>query len=211
MLTEAGYWISVARTAAEVTEELTRGGIDILVVDADEAGESEILRTARKQTDLPIIALVGSAAGDAVVAAFDVGADDCAVWPDVSSDSGNVRELTRRHGALLKRARPRSPSATTEAVAGPGGLLMRPLAHEVSVSGVDLDLTPKEYGVLRLLLERRGEVLTTDAISQALWGYETFGARNFVEAHVSRLRHKLRLTGAPDLITTVQGVGYKVR
>ena len=79
------------------------------------------------------------------------------------------------------------------------------------MAGKDLDLTPKEFGVLQLLLERRRDVLTADAISEALWGHETFGARNFVEAHVSRLRHKLRDAGARDVITTVRGVGYKIR
>ena len=84
-------------------------------------------------------------------------------------------------------------------------------AHEVSVSGVKPQLTPKEFAVLRLMLERRGEVLTTDAISTQIWGYETFGSRNFVEAHISRLRKKLCDTGAVDVISTVRGVGYVIR
>ncbi len=209
LLTEAGYWISIARSSSEIGDELARGNIDVLLVDGSD-GAAGLLPTIRRQTDLPIIALVPTSAGDAAVAAFDAGADDCAAWPDGSSDSGNVRELTRRLEALLRRAGPRSGEGG-EVIAGPARLLLRPRAHEASVAGTDLELTPKEFAVLRLLLERRGEVLTADVISETLWGHETFGARNFVEAHVSRLRHKLRDAGAPDVITTVRGVGYKIR
>jgi DNA-binding response OmpR family regulator len=209
LLTEAGYWINVARSSDEVTEELSRGQIDVLLVDTSEA-EGELLRDVRRQTDRPLIALVAPGATDAAVAAFDVGADDCAIWPDGSTDNGSVRELTRRLEAVLRRAGPRQGDGG-EVIAGPASLVLRPRAHEASVSGTNLELTPKEFAVLRLLLERRGEVLTADGISEALWGHETFGARNFVEAHVSRLRHKLRAAGAPDVITTVRGVGYKIR
>ena len=79
------------------------------------------------------------------------------------------------------------------------------------VADVDVPVTPKEFDLLRLLLERRGEVLTTDAISQAVWGCETMGSRNFVEAHISRLRSKLGTVGAGEVIETVRGVGYVIR
>ena len=65
--------------------------------------------------------------------------------------------------------------------------------------------------MLRLMLERRGEVLETDTISTQIWGYETFGSRNFVEAHISRLRAKLLQAGADGVITTVRGIGYVIR
>lgn len=84
-------------------------------------------------------------------------------------------------------------------------------AHEARVEDRLLDLTPKEFAVLQLMLERRGEVLKTDAISSEIWGYETFGSRNFVEAHISRLRAKLLGAGADRVISTVRGIGYVVR
>ena len=84
-------------------------------------------------------------------------------------------------------------------------------AHEAFVDGQALDLTPKEFQVLEYLLRHRGEVLSSDALSVVIWGYETLGSRNFVEAHISRLRAKLRPTSARDLISTVRGVGYVIR
>ena len=93
----------------------------------------------------------------------------------------------------------------------PGGFVLDVRAHEVRVGGAPVTTTPREFDVLRLLLERRGEVLTSDVISTQIWGYETFGSHNFVEAQLSRLRAKLRAAGALDTITTVRGVGYVVR
>jgi DNA-binding response OmpR family regulator len=87
---------------------------------------------------------------------------------------------------------------------------MRPRAHEVTVNEQPVHLTPREFAVLRMLLEHRGEVVTPDAISQVQWGHATFGIRNFVEAHVSRVRAKLRAAGADGVIQTVRGIGYKV-
>ena len=214
LLTEEGYWITVARGSSEAVDELSRTTIDALVVETgDAAAPEEGLSALRQQTDLPIIALVepgDSGAADAAVAAFDAGADDCAVWSDPAGDDATFPELTRRLAALLRRTEHRHADGR-QVLAGPATLVLRPRAHEASVAGRDLDLTPKEFGVLQLLLERRRDVLTADAISEALWGHETFGARNFVEAHVSRLRHKLRDAGARDVITTVRGVGYKIR
>ena len=81
-------------------------------------------------------------------------------------------------------------------------------AHEVFVDQHELNLTPKEFSVLRLLLEHRGEVMTTATISTKICGWETFGQRNFLEAHVSRLRSKLAAGGAAGVVNTVRGVEY---
>jgi len=212
LLTDEGYWITVARGSSEAIDELSRNSIDALVVETDHVRPEEELSTLRRQTDLPIVAVVepgDSGATDAAVAAFDAGADDCAVWSEPANEA-TFPELTRRLAALLRRAE-HTHADQKQVLAGPATLVVRPRAHEASVGGRELELTPKEFGVLQLLLERRRDVLTADAISEALWGHETFGARNFVEAHVSRLRHKLRDAGASDVITTVRGVGYKIR
>lgn len=118
----------------------------------------------------------------------------------------DVAELTRRVRAVLRRH-----ARLEEELRGPARVLVRVRAHQVLVDDVEVPLTPREYDVLRLLLERRGEVLSADTISVAVWGYETFGSRNFVEAHISRLRAKLGAAGANEVIATLRGVGYTVR
>lgn len=93
---------------------------------------------------------------------------------------------------------------------GPCGLAVSVRAREVRVQGVLVALTLREFDLLRLLLEHRGEVLTADDIARSIWGYETYGSRNFVESHISRLRFKLARAGGSGAITTVRGVGYMV-
>jgi DNA-binding response OmpR family regulator len=137
------------------------------------------------------------------VAAFDLGADDYLVKPV------EMAELQRRLRALLRRVPP-TPEAY-EAIRGPAEIELRPHVQEATVSGRPVPLTPREFGVLSLLLQRRGAVVTPDDISRHVWGYQTLGSRNFVEAHISRLRAKLSSHGAPDVITTVRGLGYRVR
>lgn len=102
---------------------------------------------------------------------------------------------------------PRSADTLT----GPGGITLRVRGRQVRVDHAPVPLTLREFELLRLLLERQDEVLTADEISRAIWGYETFGSRNFVESHVSRLRAKLAQAGAGAVVTTVRGVGYTVR
>jgi DNA-binding winged helix-turn-helix (wHTH) protein len=94
---------------------------------------------------------------------------------------------------------------------GPGGLVLSLRAREVRIGDLAVALTLREFELLRLLLEHQDEVLTADEIARSIWGYETFGARNFVESHISRMRSKLARAGAHDVVATVRGVGYIVR
>jgi DNA-binding response OmpR family regulator len=179
---------------------------DMMILDVGLPGLSgfEALRQLRERSDIPVMMLTAATSLAERVAGFDLGADDYVLKPV------EVQELGRRARALLRRVR--GPVARVhEELAGPGGLLLRMRSHEAFVRDALVDLTPKEFSVLRLLLDRRGEVVSPDDISLAIWGYETFGSRNFVEAHISRLRSKLAKTGAPDVVTTIRGVGYVIR
>ncbi len=98
-----------------------------------------------------------------------------------------------------------------EALFGPDGLTMYLRACVVAYRGAELPLTTSEYELLRVLLERRGEVLSADALSLSVNGYETLGSKNYIEAHISRLRAKLGSAGARGVVQTVRGFGYVVR
>ena len=84
-------------------------------------------------------------------------------------------------------------------------------ARQVRVRDEALALTRSEFDLLVLLLESRGSVLTVDRIAREVWHYDEAGHRNFLQAHVSRLRGKLRHAGLPDPIETVRAVGYVIR
>lgn len=156
----------------------------------------------RSASELPLIVVGPDATSESRVGAFDSGAEDYIVHPVHPAElDRRVRVLIRHHQQLRE----------ADKLYGPAGLVMNVRAHEVHIGDERLALTPKEFAVLEKLLERRGEVVLPDELSLAIWGYETFGSRNFVEAHISRLRGKLRRLGATRVITTVRGVGYVVR
>lgn len=201
-----GAEVTEADSAEAALEMLGDTAFDMMILDVGLPSLSgfEALRQLRERSDIPVMMLTAATSLAERVAGFDLGADDYVLKPV------EVQELGRRARALLRRVR--GPATRVhEELAGPGGLLLRMRSHEALVRGALLDLTPKEFSVLRLLLDRRGEVVSPDDISLAIWGYETFGSRNFVEAHISRLRSKLAKTGAPDVVTTIRGVGYVIR
>ena len=192
-------------TGEEALELLDREYFHLVLLDVRLPSMSgfDTCRQIRARSDIPIVFV--TAAGDLSerLEGFDLGADDYIVKPMSGA------ELNRRVRAVLRRRTWRDASANE--LFGPQSIVMRLRAHETFVGERLLQLTPKEFAVLRLLLEQRDEVLTTDRISEQIWGYETFGSRNFVEAHISRLRAKLSEAGASEVIITVRGVGYVIR
>ena len=92
-----------------------------------------------------------------------------------------------------------------------GKLTLDPRARTVTAAGRSLALTVSEFELLKLLITERGTVLRTDDIARAIWGYQSAGSANFLQAHVSRLRRKLKQDGVEDPTMTVRGVGYIVR
>ncbi len=92
-----------------------------------------------------------------------------------------------------------------------GEIVLDSRARTVSAAGQPLELTVSEFELLQLLIGQRGTVLHTDEIAREIWGYQSAGSANFLQAHVSRLRRKLRDANVENPITTVRGVGYVVR
>ena len=203
-LAAAGFAVLRVRRARAALEVLSQEPCDVVLVDARPAGMTgfQLCREIRARSDVPVLFLSETDALAERLLAFDLGADDCVARPAAPE------EIERRMRAVLRRARPDRGRTSLD---GPGGIQLSLLEHVLRVHGEDVAATPKEFDLLRLLLERRGEVLTTDAISQTVWGYETMGSRNFVEAHISRLRSKLGAAGACEVIETVRGVGYVIR
>ena len=185
---------------------MDESSFDLVILDMGLPGVSgfETLRRIRERSDVPVMIVTGAGSLAERVAGFDLGADDYVVKPI------EVPELSRRARALLRRTRVAGGRAGAD-LEGPGGLILRLRSHEAFVGDGPLDLTPKEFSILRFLLDRRGEVVRPDELSLAIWGYETLGSRNFVEAHISRLRAKITKSGAGEVVTTIRGVGYVVR
>lgn len=206
-LRSEGHAPESAASEIEAVAMTAQGSFDLVVLDAllSEGCGFAACRAIRASSAVPVLFV--STAGTLAdrVRGFDAGADGYVVKPVHGA------ELIRRVRALLWRSRG-SPVADREVpLSGPEGLVMRPAARTVTVGGQPVGLTRTEFALLRLLLERHDVVQRFDALTTAVWGYETAGDRNFVQQHLSRLRRKLARAGAQGVISTVHGVGYVVR
>lgn len=171
----------------------------------------EVLRRLRREKDVPIIMLTARDAVMDKVAGLDAGADDYITKPFA------IEELLARVRVALKR-RAQAPAA--EAVDDPpsasgaltvGEVSLDPERHEVAVRGERVDLTAREFEVLRVLMEREGRVLSRERLAHEALGYDFVGETNIVDVHIAHLRAKVDDRFGIKLITTVRGVGYVVR
>ena len=155
----------------------------------------QVCREIRAKANVPIIML--SAKGEIFdkVLGLELGADDYIMKPFDS------KELVARVKAVLRRTERRGDRVLTW-----GDVELDPAAREVHKAGKPVELTYKEFELLKLLFSRRGVALTRDEILQAVWDYDYTGETRTVDMHVKALRQKL----GEDIITTVRGVGYKM-
>jgi len=212
--------MSDANELAHVSDSLRTSGYDVAgalerdlataiayavpfdMVVLDEAYESVAPDLKRRPT-LPIL-LVTSGTTVGSQGLMDGHADDFIRRPvDPTELHGRVKVLL--HSGAGRRRPERGD------LEGPHGVIVRPQTREIILGDDQIHLRPLECAVLRLLLERRGEVVTIDTLLEEVWQPGPTSSRNLVEAQISRLRAKLRGTEAEDLITTVHGVGYLIR
>ena len=169
--------------------------LDIMLPGMDGLEILRRLREGRDTADVPVIMLTARTAEMDRVAGLENGADDYVVKPF------GIMELQARVKAVLRRAQRQGDRVLTC-----GDLEIDPAAREVRKGGKQVELTFKEFELLRLLCTRRGVALTRDEILQAVWDYDYTGETRTVDMHVKALRQKL----GEDVITTVRGVGYKM-
>ena len=169
--------------------------LDIMLPGMDGLEILRRLREDRETADIPAIMLTARTAEMDRVAGLEGGADDYVVKPF------GIMELQARVKAVLRRAQRQGDRVLTC-----GDLEIDPAAREVRKDGKLVELTFKEFELLRLLCTRRGVALTRDEILQAVWDYDYTGETRTVDMHVKALRQKL----GEDVITTVRGVGDKM-
>jgi two-component system KDP operon response regulator KdpE len=200
-----GYRVEVARDGQEALERAATSSPDLIVLDLGlpDVDGIEVLRRIRAWSDVPVVVLTAEGADDVKVTALDEGADDYVTKPFSTPELlARLRVALRHH----QRARPDGPDQARLQV---GALVVDLPHHEVSVGGVRLDLTPKEFGFLAVLARHPGRVLTHRMILQEVWG-EGYGTETqYLRVYASQLRKKLAGLGAPDLVTE-PGVGYRL-
>ena len=203
-LANEGFRCRTAASGVDALREVKTRVPDLLLLDLMLPGLDgrEVCRRLRADdatAALPIIMLTARADEVDRVVGLEVGADDYVVKPF------STKELVARVRAVLRRARP--VERTRALSAGP--LVLDPARHVVTLDGRPLELTPKEFGLLRVLLESAGRVLSREYLLSHVWGYaraDEIESRT-VDVHVRRLRAKLGDFGRR--IATVKTVGYR--
>jgi len=161
-------------------------------------GGFEVLRRIRKTSSLPVIMLTARDAVMDKVAGLDAGADDYVTKPFA------IEELLARIRTALRK---NGPGAALQA----GRLTLDPASRIAAMDGIPLDLTKREFDLLKLLMENKGIVLTREVLLGRVWGYDYQGETNTPDVYIRFLRAKIDEAYAVKYIHTVRGVGYVLR
>ncbi len=202
VLREADFDVLPAATAKEALDAAALRPPDAAIVDLvlPDGDGIEVTRALREWTAAPIIVLSAVGEEDEKVRALQAGADDYVTKPF------GPRELVARLEAVLRR----SAQAPDEPVLRAEGLELDLAAHEVRVGGEVVRLTPKEFDLLTTLMRHRGRLMTHRALLTEVWGPAYADDVGTLRTHMSNLRRKVEPPGAPRLLRTDAGVGYRL-
>ncbi|MFB7873685.1 response regulator transcription factor [Nocardia sp. NPDC056064] len=205
-LTLLGFDVSTATDGIEAIRAFRSRPPSALVLDMqmpnlDGLGVIRALRALG--SDVPICVLSARARLTDRVEALEAGADDYLLKPFV------LAELAARLRAVLRRAHgPRQPHTP---MVGIGPLLINESSRRVTISGSQVSLTRREFELLRVLAEHRGQVVSREQLLELVWGYDFPTKSNVVEVFISHLRRKLEFGDHERLIHTIHGTGYVLR
>jgi DNA-binding response OmpR family regulator len=200
-LREAGYAVDVASTGTDALRQALDGSYDAAVIDVmlpelDGLSVIEQLRAKRKQT--PVLILSARHTVDDRVKGLQAGGDDYLTKPFA------LPELLARVQALIRRSHgtPESPRLVV------GDLVLDRLTRKVERAGRPIDLRPREFALLELLMRNAGQVVSKTMILSEVWGYSFDPGSNVVDVLVFRLREKIDRDFDTPLLHTIRGVGY---
>ena len=212
-LKQEGYDVMTATDGETGLKLAETGDFDLILLDLMLPGMDgmEICRTLRKTSEIPIIMLTAKEGEIDRVLGLELGADDYVTKPF------SMRELIVRVKRVLKRSVVNFEAAGFK-VTGHGQSIINDqleidlLGHEVTVNGAVVNLSSKEFELLRILASHPGQVLTREQLLDLVWGNDFYGDTRTVDVHIRWLREKIEADpGNPEYILTVRGVGYKFK
>lgn len=179
---------------------------DLVILDLmlPELSGLDLCRTIRAASHVPIIMLTAKDAEADKVVGLELGADDYITKPF------SMRELVSRVRAQLRRATMGHGSDGDSGELASGGIVVDADRHEVFVRGEVVPMTPKEFAILELALQRKGKLLSRDFLIDEVWGPSYVGDTKTLDVHIKRLREKIEQDPrSPRHLLTVRGLGYK--
>ena len=196
-LTLDGFLVDEASDGDEAVKLALQNDYNLIIMDImmPKKDGYQAVKEIRKVKDVPVLML--SARGEEFdkLIGFDLGIDDYVTKPF------SPKELVARVKAIIKRNEKSGSKLEF------GGLVVDDLAHEVRVDNKVVNLTPKEYDLLKYLVANNHIALSREQLLTNIWGYDFYGDDRTVDTHVKTFRHQLGKYG--NLIKTVRKVGYK--
>ncbi|MDR1272138.1 MAG: response regulator transcription factor [Clostridiales Family XIII bacterium] len=208
-LTSFSYDVEAFDNAEDALKAIAQSPPDLAIFDIMLPGMSGTDATARlrkspKTKGLPIVLLTAKSAEMDKVSGLDCGADDYIVKPF------SAMELAARLRALLRRAPNESPRSLEEKTLVFSGLSINHNTREVTKDGKPVNLTFKEYELLRMLVDLKDRIVSREELLDSVWGSEFEGESRTLDMHIRTLRAKLGdAAEAPKYIKTIRGVGYR--
>ena len=161
------------------------------------------IRNDKSLSDIPVIMLTAKNMESDKIEGLELGADDYITKPF------SIKELLARVSSVLRRYNINKENV--ENILTVGSLNVNLLKHEVFKGNEKIDLTLKEFELLKLLLESKGKVLSRNYLLDKIWGYDYYGETRTVDVHIRYLRKKIEGDNSSEkYIQTIRGVGYKI-
>ncbi|WKU44937.1 response regulator transcription factor [Streptomyces sp. VNUA116] len=195
-----GYDTAVAGTGSKALEAYADTDLVLLDLELPDLDGLEICRAIRAASDIPVIAVTARASELDRVLGLQAGADDYVVKPY------GFRELMARIEAVMRRARPRGRDRSAALVITAGPLTIDAGTREVRLGGRRVEVTRKEFDLLRLLASQPEKVISRKELMTQVWDDNWSRPGRTIDTHVSSLRGKL---GSADWIITIRGVGFR--
>lgn len=202
-LKHEGYSVEKAYDGREGLQKALAGQFDLVLLDImlPSINGIEILRRVRKASDVPVIMLTAKDETMDKVMGLDMGADDYVTKPFA------IEELLARIRVALKR----KAVATKGSILQVDQLKMDLDKHSLTYSDETIELTKREFDLLKYLLENKNIVLTRERLLETVWGYDYTGDTNVVDVYIRYLRSKIDDKYDIKIIHTVRGVGYLLK
>lgn len=201
-----GFSCRVAGDGRSALVALREAPADLVLLDLmlPEMSGTDVCREIRRTSDTAVIVISARDSETDKVLALEIGADDYVTKPF------STREVVARVRALLRRlGRVLDASTATLTV---GHLSLDPERHEVLVRGERVELPPKEFALLEVLMRRAGRLCLRDHLIADIWGPSYYGDTRTLDVHIKRLRGKIETDRArPKHLLTVRGLGYKLQ
>lgn len=204
-LKKEGYDIEVAINGVEALNIIREIKFDLILLDLmlPEIDGLEVCKEIRRNeetSDIPVMMITAKGEEFDKVLGLELGADDYITKPF------SIRELMARVKALLRRSNVKKE----ENIIKFGDVVVNFKTREVTKGTQNVELTLKEFELLKLLIKNKGNILTRELLLDKIWGYEYIGETRTVDVHIRHLRKKVESDDKnPQYIQTIRGVGYK--